>query len=151
MSPEYAMEGLFSVKSDVFSIGVLVLEIVIGKKNRGFYNADHDLNLLRYAWRLWREGKRLELIDPVVRDLYSPYKVARTIQLGLLWAQEQAEDRPSMSTVVLMLNSENASLAQPKHPGFCLGRNLLENDSLSNKQDKSCSANQVKITITEGR
>jgi len=39
----------FSVKSDVFSVGVLVLEIVTGKKNRGFYNADHDLNLLGYV------------------------------------------------------------------------------------------------------
>ncbi|KAG4957623.1 hypothetical protein JHK85_044003 [Glycine max] len=37
MSPEYAMEGLFSVKSDVFSYGVLVLEIICGKKNSGFY------------------------------------------------------------------------------------------------------------------
>ncbi|KAG4957620.1 hypothetical protein JHK84_043556 [Glycine max] len=37
MAPEYAMEGLFSVKSDVFSFGVLVLEIICGKKNSGFY------------------------------------------------------------------------------------------------------------------
>ncbi|XP_052201072.1 receptor-like serine/threonine-protein kinase SD1-8 isoform X8 [Diospyros lotus] len=151
MSPEYAMDGIFSVKSDVFSFGVLVLEIVTGKKNRGFYNADCDLNLLGYAWRLWREGKGLELIDPAVRDLYLPYEVARTIQVGLLCVQERAEDRPSMSTVVLMLSSENASLAQPKHPGFCLGRNILENDSLSNKQDKSGSVNQVTVTISEGR
>jgi len=106
--------------------------------------------MLAQTWRLWREGKGLELIDPAVRDLYSPYEMARTIHLGLLCAQEQAEDRPSMSTVVLMLSSENASLAQPKHPGFCLGRNLLENDS-SNKQDKSCSVNQVTVTMTEGR
>jgi len=49
MAPEYAMDGLFSTKSDVFSFGVLVLEIVSGKKNRGFYNADHELNLLGYV------------------------------------------------------------------------------------------------------
>lgn len=47
MSPEYAMDGNFSVKSDVFSFGVLVLEIISGKKNRGFYYADDDMNLLR--------------------------------------------------------------------------------------------------------
>ncbi|KAI8010095.1 Receptor-like serine/threonine-protein kinase SD1-7, partial [Camellia lanceoleosa] len=46
MSPEYAIEGLFSVKSDIFSFGVLVLEIVSGKRNRGFYHQDHHLNLL---------------------------------------------------------------------------------------------------------
>ncbi|GFP79412.1 g-type lectin s-receptor-like serine/threonine-protein kinase at4g03230, partial [Phtheirospermum japonicum] len=40
MAPEYALEGLFSIKSDVFSFGVLILEIVSGKKNTGFYNTD---------------------------------------------------------------------------------------------------------------
>ncbi|PHT50737.1 hypothetical protein CQW23_10484 [Capsicum baccatum] len=46
MSPEYAIDGIFSVKSDVFSFGVLVLEIVSGKRNRGFVHQDHNLNLL---------------------------------------------------------------------------------------------------------
>ncbi|KAF7112173.1 hypothetical protein RHSIM_RhsimUnG0255700 [Rhododendron simsii] len=47
MSPEYALEGFFSVKSDVFSFGVLLLEILSGKRNTGFYNSD-SLNLLGY-------------------------------------------------------------------------------------------------------
>ncbi|KAL3598269.1 hypothetical protein D5086_006187, partial [Populus alba] len=46
MSPEYAIDGLFSIKSDVFSFGVLVLEIVNGKRNRGFFHPDHKHNLL---------------------------------------------------------------------------------------------------------
>lgn len=49
MSPEYAMDGLFSVKSDVFSFGVLVLEIVTGKKNRGFYYQNNQRNLLGHV------------------------------------------------------------------------------------------------------
>lgn len=49
MSPEYAMDGLFSMKSDVYSLGVVVLEIVTGKKNRGFYDPELDLNLLGYV------------------------------------------------------------------------------------------------------
>lgn len=48
MSPEYAMEGLFSVKSDVFSFGVLLLEIVSGRKNTGFYQTK-SFNLLGYV------------------------------------------------------------------------------------------------------
>ena len=46
MSPEYAIDGFFSVKSDAYSFGVVVLEIVSGNKIRGFYNADNNLNLL---------------------------------------------------------------------------------------------------------
>lgn len=51
MSPEYAMDGIFSVKSDVFSFGVLVMEIISGKKNRGFYSASKELNLLGHVRR----------------------------------------------------------------------------------------------------
>lgn len=46
MSPEYAMDGLFSEKSDVFSFGVIMLEIISGKKNIAFFETDHSLNLL---------------------------------------------------------------------------------------------------------
>uniref|UniRef100_A0A0D3GS78 Receptor-like serine/threonine-protein kinase n=1 Tax=Oryza barthii TaxID=65489 RepID=A0A0D3GS78_9ORYZ len=59
MSPEYAMDGVFSVKSDVFSFGVLVLELVSGRKNRGMYSSGEQTSLLSHAWRLWREGNAL--------------------------------------------------------------------------------------------
>lgn len=49
MSPEYAMDGVFSMKSDIYSFGVLVLEIITGKKNRGFYDDELDLSLLGYV------------------------------------------------------------------------------------------------------
>ncbi|KAK6283620.1 hypothetical protein POUND7_002572 [Theobroma cacao] len=49
MAPEYAMEGLFSVKSDVFSFGVIVLEILCGQKNSGFYLTEHAQTLLAYV------------------------------------------------------------------------------------------------------
>lgn len=49
MSPEYALDGIFSVKSDVFSFGVVLLEIISGKKNTGFYQAERPLSLLGYV------------------------------------------------------------------------------------------------------
>jgi serine/threonine protein kinase len=49
MSPEYALDGHFSVKSDVFSFGVVVLEIISGKRNTGFYQVEHELSLLGYV------------------------------------------------------------------------------------------------------
>lgn len=49
MSPDYAMEGTFSIKSDVFSFGVLVLEIVSGRRNASFYHLDRLFNLIGYV------------------------------------------------------------------------------------------------------
>nr|DAD23148.1 TPA_asm: hypothetical protein HUJ06_024611 [Nelumbo nucifera] len=149
MSPEYAMDGLFSVKSDVFSFGVLVLEIISGNKNTGFYTHSQH-NLLGHAWRLWREGKALELVDSSIGHSYNANEVFRCIKVGLLCVQEHAEDRPIMSSVVLMLSSETATLPQPKEPGFCLGRNFNETDSSSGKQEPY-SVNQVTVTLLEAR
>lgn len=151
MAPEYAMDGLFSVKSDVFSFGVLVLEIISGKKNRGFYYTSNQLNLLGHAWNLWREGNGIDLIDSAAGEVYSTHEVLRCIQVGLLCVQERAEDRPNMSSVVLMLSSETAPLPQPKNPGFCLGRNPGETDSSSSKPDDSFTVNQVTVTMLGGR
>lgn len=75
----------------------------------------------------------------------------RCIQVGLLCVQEQAEDRPNMATVVLMLGSESATLPQPKHPGFCLGRRPADMESSTSNYDESCTVNQVTVTMLDGR
>ncbi|XP_059591525.1 G-type lectin S-receptor-like serine/threonine-protein kinase SD1-1 [Vitis vinifera] len=114
MSPEYAFYGKFSVKSDVFSMGVLLLEIVSGRKNRGFHHSDHPQNLLGHAWLLWTEDKALELMDQCLKDSCVESQVLRCIQVGLLCVQKCLADRPTMSSVVFMLGNEEAVLPQPK-------------------------------------
>ncbi|XP_028114256.1 G-type lectin S-receptor-like serine/threonine-protein kinase At4g27290 [Camellia sinensis] len=150
MSPEYAIEGLFSVKSDVFSFGVMVLETVSGKRNRGFYHPNHHLNLLGHAWILYKEGKATELIDAAIENSCNLHEVLCSIHLGLLCVQHRPEDRPNMSTVVLMLGGEGALTHQPKSPGFFTERNLLE-EELSRSKNEPCSANMVTLTQLEPR
>ncbi|CAI0375543.1 unnamed protein product [Linum tenue] len=151
MSPEYAVDGLFSVKSDVFSFGVLVLEIVSGRRNRGFAHTDHDLNLLGHSWTLWNEGAALQLIDDSMKESCNQSEVLRCIHVALLCVQQKPDDRPNMSAVVLMLGSEN-TLPQPKLPGFYLRRNPPEAESSSsNNNNDSYSANQVSLTVMEPR
>ncbi|KAI9075608.1 hypothetical protein K1719_042408 [Acacia pycnantha] len=117
MPPEYVTRGQFSMKSDVFSFGVIVLEIVSGKKNRRFSDPEYYLNLLGHAWRLWMQGRAMELLDECLKESYTEYEVMRCIQVGLLCVQQRAEDRPDMSAVVLMLIGEKW-LPLPKVPGF---------------------------------
>ncbi|XVF78680.1 hypothetical protein PTKIN_Ptkin14bG0155100 [Pterospermum kingtungense] len=149
MAPEYAIDGQFSVKSDVFSFGILVLEIVSGKKNKGFYHPSHDLNLVGHAWELWKYGRPLELIDSFLQESCSVSELVRCIQIALLCVQVHPEDRPTMSSVVLMLGSEIA-LVEPKEPVFLVEKKSPETDTLSNKME-SPSTNDVSISILEGR
>uniref|UniRef100_A0A1J3JTY3 Receptor-like serine/threonine-protein kinase n=1 Tax=Noccaea caerulescens TaxID=107243 RepID=A0A1J3JTY3_NOCCA len=157
MSPEYAMDGIFSTKSDVFSFGVLLLEIISGKRNKGFYSSNHDMNLLGCVWRNWKEGKGLEVVDPIIVDssssMFRPREILRCIQIGLLCVQERAEDRPTMSSVVLMLGSETTAIPQPKAPGYCVGRSPLDTDSSSSKRrdDESWSVNQITVSVLDAR
>ncbi|KAG9157832.1 hypothetical protein Leryth_000020 [Lithospermum erythrorhizon] len=115
MPPEYAMHGIFSVKSDVFSFGVLLLEIVSGQRISFFGDDENPLNLLGYAWKLWNEGKTLELLDPNLANLCNTAQVCRCIHVALLCVQENLNDRPTMSDVVFMLCNDT-DIATPKEP-----------------------------------
>uniref|UniRef100_A0A6N2MQX9 Protein kinase domain-containing protein n=1 Tax=Salix viminalis TaxID=40686 RepID=A0A6N2MQX9_SALVM len=149
MSPEYAMEGVFSVKSDVFSFGVLVLEIVSGKKNTSFYHSD-SLNLLGHAWKLWSSNKASDLMDPTLGDPPSTSMLLRYINIGLLCVQESPADRPTMSDVISMIVSEHVALPEPKQPAFVAGRNVAEPGSMMSSAGVP-SVNNVTITAIDAR
>ncbi|TYJ12964.1 hypothetical protein E1A91_A10G018200v1 [Gossypium mustelinum] len=153
MSPEYAMQGQFSVKSDVYSFGVLVLEIISGQRNSDFYEAEGAQDLISYAWKLWKDERSQELLNPVLRDNYSRNEVIRCTQLGLLCVQEDPADRPTMATIVLLLNSYSVTLPVPKQPAFVLQSRTdgrmpdkgLESDQ-STSRSMPWSINEVSIT-----
>eukprot|EP00256_Glycine_max_P052518 XP_014618872.1 putative receptor-like protein kinase At4g00960 [Glycine max] len=117
MAPEYAMHGQFSVKSDVFSFGVLVLEIVSGQKNSGISNGENMEDLLSFAWRNWKEGTAINIVDPSLNN-NSRNEMMRSIHIGLLCVQENLADRPTMANIILMLNSYSLSLPIPAEPAF---------------------------------
>uniref|UniRef100_A0A0V0H755 Putative ovule protein n=1 Tax=Solanum chacoense TaxID=4108 RepID=A0A0V0H755_SOLCH len=131
LSPEYALYGQYSVKSDVYSFGILVLEIVSGKSNRRFAPSNLNRSLIGHAWELNKEGRSIELLDERVGDSCStPQEVVRSIGVGLLCVQERPDDRPSMSSVVLMLNNEG-TLPQAKLPAFYMEGDASDTELLS--------------------
>ncbi|XP_057962685.1 G-type lectin S-receptor-like serine/threonine-protein kinase At1g11410 [Malania oleifera] len=136
MSPEYALDGLFSMKSDIFSFGVLLLEIISGKKNFTSYNDDPLSNLVKHTWDLWSEDRALEIVDCSMGNSWKELEVLRCIQVGLLCVQGDAVDRPTMSTVVFMLSNEVA-IPSPKQPAF-----VVEGTMTS-----TCSKNEMTITM----
>ncbi|GKC39438.1 G-type lectin S-receptor-like serine/threonine-protein kinase isoform X1, partial [Tanacetum coccineum] len=149
MAPEYAIDGIYSTKSDVFSFGVLVLEIVSGKKNRGFQDANHDLNLLGHAWRLYNNRKHVQLVDSIINGSYVESEVSRAVHIGLLCVQKYPEERPHMPMVVLMLGSQ-IPLPEPKQPGFYTERRPQEANSSSDNPEWS-SYNHLSSTYPQPR
>ncbi|KAL6553913.1 hypothetical protein OROMI_019586 [Orobanche minor] len=149
MPPEYAVDGLFSLKSDVYSFGVLVLEVVSGQRNRGFHHKDNHHNLVGHAWILYKEGRSLQLVDPnIVGSIYL-YELVRSIHVALLCVQQRPEDRPSMSTVVLMLGSGGV-LPEAKQPGFFTERHGFGSET-STSTNATRFSNEYTITLLEAR
>lgn len=143
IAPEYASEGRYSLKTDVFSFGVVVLEIISGRKNfimekqgdtvgnliRDVSNCFNGLLLANsicvghltncnifQAWHMWRDGRLHELVDPALCDEYESPVIMRCTQVALLCAQEDPADRPTMTDVTRVLNSESILLSDPKEP-----------------------------------
>ncbi|XP_021602553.1 putative receptor-like protein kinase At4g00960 isoform X2 [Manihot esculenta] len=117
MAPEYALHGYLSVKCDVFSYGVLVLEIVSGRKNHDSSLGIEKADILSYTWMLYQGGKTLDLVDPTLGKCNHD-EAAMCIQLGLLCCQQSVSDRPDMNSVHLMLLSDSFTLPRPGKPGI---------------------------------
>ncbi|CDP20442.1 unnamed protein product [Coffea canephora] len=151
MSPEYAVKGFFSVKSDVFSFGVILLEINSGKRNSaGFYQSEGALSLLGYAWRLWQERKSIDFVDKKILESCNETEVIKCINIGLLCVQDDPSERPSMSDILIMLSSETAALPNPNQPAFVVRRHTSKTPALSRKEQTN-SINEITISVEEGR
>ncbi|KAK3188285.1 hypothetical protein Dsin_027846 [Dipteronia sinensis] len=136
MAPEYMMHGQYSVKTDVYSFGVLLLEIISGRKNT-YYSYDEFLQ--DYIWKLWCEGQSLdELVDPAVVQSCDRIELMRCIHIGLLCVQKNPADRPTMSSIVIMLTSDDMNLPQPNIPAFYRS---------TDTKDISISINELTLSI----
>ncbi|KAM6553153.1 hypothetical protein CsatB_013915 [Cannabis sativa] len=146
--PEYAKQGLYSTKSDVYSFGVLLLQIISGKRTALVYGLNEDLNLLEYAYELWKTGKGMDFMDPSLEDSHSSCKLMKCLEIALLCVQDNANDRPSMLEVSSMLKNQNATMVTPQKPTFAT-RNSKNQEGCTVKSwpaDTSSSVNEATIS-----
>ncbi|KAL2462697.1 G-type lectin S-receptor-like serine/threonine-protein kinase CES [Forsythia ovata] len=151
MSPEYAIKGIVSMKTDIFSFGVLLLEIVSGKKNYSSYHLERPLNLIGYAWELWMEGRVLEIMDSRLDNSSPKDEIKRCINVGLLCVQDHPEDRPSMTDVVYMLTKDTVQLPAPKQPAFFIESGARAREAKREiSLEKNCT-NELSLSVMEAR
>ncbi|KMZ73976.1 putative Protein kinase [Zostera marina] len=113
MAPEYAMRGYLTDKADVYSFGIVVLEIISGKSNTNFRPKEDSVYLLDLAYVLQEKGRILELVDSSMDTNYSKEEAYRMLNLALLCTIPSPSLRPKMSTVVSMLEGKTPVSANP--------------------------------------
>ncbi|KAM0869999.1 hypothetical protein ACQ4PT_040316 [Festuca glaucescens] len=151
MAPEYAMHGNVSPKIDVFSLGVLALEIVTRRSNCS--SNDHGtVNLLSDVWDHWTKGTISQMLHGL--DGYARNQALRCIHIGLLCVQQDPGHRPDISAVVFMLTRDSMELRPPSQPAFFFGRASRSNGQSSYLYDQSDFVLQQSfsvngITLTE--
>ncbi|PUZ72359.1 hypothetical protein GQ55_2G387800 [Panicum hallii var. hallii] len=115
MAPEYAMHGSVSPKIDVFSFGVMALEIVTGRSSS---SDDHGTeNLLTDVWDHWTKGSMSRMLHGSL-DGHARRQALRCGHIGLLCVQPEPDDRPDMSAVVFMLIRDSMELQPPSQPAL---------------------------------
>ncbi|KAH8944769.1 hypothetical protein BDL97_12G002000 [Sphagnum fallax] len=107
LAPEYATRGLLTTKVDVYSFGVLLLEIISGRKNIDHNLPQEDIYLVEKAWRLHREGNLINIVDQNLHLLNDEtIQAQRLLNITLLCLLNDGEKRPSMVRVVAMLQGD---------------------------------------------
>ncbi|XP_047966422.1 cysteine-rich receptor-like protein kinase 43 [Salvia hispanica] len=117
MAPEYLLHGTLSKKADVFSFGVVVLELISGEKNSTFARDPDSDSLLEWAYKLHRKQRSFEIMDPVLVSSADMEQIPILVQIGLLCVQSDSQARPDMDRVVVLLSRKPRHLEEPGKPG----------------------------------
>ncbi|CAL5339516.1 unnamed protein product [Camellia sinensis] len=126
--PEYVKQGTYSTKYDVYSFGVLLLQIIS-----------------EYAYELWKDGKGMDFMDPLLDDSSSSCKLMRCMQVALLCVQEKWQERLSMLEVSSMLKNETEMVPIPQRPAFSTKKDKEEENNLTLRQ-QTCSVDDATIS-----
>ncbi|CAN6199275.1 unnamed protein product [Urochloa humidicola] len=127
MAPEYAMHGNVSPKIDIFSFGVLTLEIVTMRNN--CTSDEHGtVNLLSDVWDHWTKGTISQMLHGSLEG-HARGQALRCIHVGLLCVQQDPVHRPDISAVVFMLTRDNMELQPPSQPAFFFGASVSNGQS----------------------
>ncbi|GFP94716.1 probable LRR receptor-like serine/threonine-protein kinase at1g56140 [Phtheirospermum japonicum] len=149
LAPEYVLGGQLTMKADVYSFGVLTLEVVSGRSSG---NADYGGGqklLVEWAWELYEEGKLLDLVDPELEGFPND-EITRYMKVALFCTQANASRRPLMSQVLAMLSKNvtlNEKLLTP--PGFFEGSGQLSGKMKSSETSTSHQMSSFPVTITQ--
>ncbi|MCO5580571.1 hypothetical protein L7F22_034440 [Adiantum nelumboides] len=125
LDPEYAIRGKLTEKADVYSFGILLLEILSGRSNIDTQLPDEQIFLREWAWQLYEEKRIENLADESLGGNFAMKEFTRTAHVALLCAQSTAEMRPKMSEALSMLTGSLDIKLNINRSGFSADHNQL--------------------------
>ncbi|XP_008781331.3 cysteine-rich receptor-like protein kinase 2 [Phoenix dactylifera] len=159
MAPEYIVHGQLTEKADIYSYGILVLEIVTGRKNHSsIAESAEGHSLVSLIWQNFNSERLTELLDPNLQDQCSEEQAIKVFHVGLLCTQASPSLRPPMWKVVEMLRSNSKDLPLPTRPPFIgiKGASFKNEGSetsslLTSSLRSPNSVNQMSVSAVQGR
>ncbi|RZB55967.1 Cysteine-rich receptor-like protein kinase 42 [Glycine soja] len=116
MAPEYVINGQLTEKADIYAFGVLVIEIVSGKKNSDYI--PESTSVLHSVWKNYNANIITSSVDPTLHGKFTAEEASNALQAGLLCTQSSDTLRPSMSEVVQMLTKKDYVIPSPNQQPF---------------------------------
>ncbi|GFP87528.1 probable LRR receptor-like serine/threonine-protein kinase at1g56140 [Phtheirospermum japonicum] len=143
LAPEYAMRGHLTEKADVFSFGMVILEVVSGRANYDSSFEGDRKYLLEWAWHCHENKQEMDLVDPKLSE-FNEDEVQRLIGAAFLCIQTSLMARPSMSRVVAMLSGDAEVPSVATRPGYLSEWNFSDTSTFVMENDDS----PISITMT---
>ncbi|XP_075486442.1 L-type lectin-domain containing receptor kinase S.4-like [Primulina tabacum] len=117
LAPELSRTGKATTSSDVFAFGALLLEVVCGRRPIEAKSDPEDLVLVDYAWKKWKEGEILDVVDQKMKGDFDENEVLMVLKLGLMCSSNEQSGRPSMRQVLSYMEHEIEMPEIVKVPG----------------------------------
>ncbi|XP_058103390.1 uncharacterized protein LOC131246947 [Magnolia sinica] len=150
MAPEYAVHGYLTDKADVYSFGIVALEIVRGKRITSFMPEGGCIHLVDWVYILQERGSLLELVDPSLGSEFNEKEVISMLNVALLCTNASPTLRPTMSAVISMLEGRTAIQVPTQNPSSSVDDSkfitISKRYHQSPNQSSSSSPSQTLIT-----
>ncbi|KAL5082438.1 hypothetical protein RYX36_010859 [Vicia faba] len=142
-APDYAMTGQLTFKSDIYSFGVVLLELITGRKAIDHKKPAKEQNLVAWARPLFRDRRRFsEMVDPLLQGHYPVRGLYQALAIAAMCVQEQPNMRPVVADVVTALNYLASQKYDPQtHP--------IQRPRKSSSSTRGSSAGHRRVTSND--
>ncbi|CAF2116272.1 hypothetical protein Bca52824_079441 [Brassica carinata] len=150
-APDYAMTGQLTFKSDIYSFGVVLLELITGRKAIDTTKPRKDQNLVGWARPLFKDRRNFpKMVDPQLQGQYPGRGLYQALAISAMCVQEQPSMRPVVSDVVSALNFLASSKYDPTSPSSSSSRrrNTYRDDEEKRRdlsKETESEGNQIKF------